>query len=49
MGRGIIVWKSTLGEGREEGRLRHGDIKMGMRNEDKKENDFMLEISLCMQ
>jgi hypothetical protein len=32
MGRGMIAWKSTLGEGREEGRLRHGDIKMGMRN-----------------
>jgi hypothetical protein len=29
-------------EGREEGILRHGDIKMGMRNKDKKK-----EITLC--
>jgi hypothetical protein len=38
MGRGMIVWKSTVGEGREGGRLRYErDIKMGMRNEDEKE------------
>jgi hypothetical protein len=32
----MIVWKSIVGEGREEGRLRYeGDIKMGTRNEGK--------------
>lgn len=49
MGRGMIVWKSTLGEEREKGRLRHRDIKMGMRNEDRKGNNFLLEISLSIQ